>query len=601
MLRLEFDSFKQIPSQLKLLFFVGFGSLCMILVSILGQSCLKMNARFPIFMIGWLLPRPHVLLAFHLLILHLLAFGGWQIPAVRLLWLVALGLFLIWQPFVAGEQSINVRQGVALFFVAVATAVVLGPWLLLIWSGALAAVIGGRVIWTERRRERLGYLFAFGYLVAVSIFGVVPELSSAIVLDPLPRDLFACYMPLLLPCLFLFPAAPLRRRAGDAFDLFYGVQVFLVLAVFVLGALAYMLVGNVSYVESLIQTSLMLAGALLVVAWAWNPRAGFSGLGSAISRYLLSVGLPLEQWLVQLSEESEREPEPELFLAAVMRRLAVLSWVRGGTWKTTGEAVTFGIETSFQHHFQAQGVSLSLSFRHPPSPAMRWYIGLLMQLVTEFYLVKRQTYDLQKMGYLQAVYETGARVTHDVKNLLQSMQVLCYAAARPNDPVQTAALLGRQLPLITERLKTTLEKLQSPRGDSVDLVSEMDWWSAVRVRYAHISLIWEGGAANWRKIPGGLFDSVAENLLQNALAKRQRYPDLEIRVGLQEGRLWVADNGAKIETALAFILLREPVPSEDGLGIGLYHAARQAEGVGYRLRLTENQDGRVVFELSETA
>ena len=45
---------------------------------------------------------PHFLLAGHLLMLHVLAFGGWQAPAMRLLWVAALGLFLIWQPFVAG-------------------------------------------------------------------------------------------------------------------------------------------------------------------------------------------------------------------------------------------------------------------------------------------------------------------------------------------------------------------------------------------------------------------------------------------------------------------------------------------------------------------
>ena len=61
----------------------------------------------------------HLLLAGHLLMLHVLAFGGWQLPAVRLLWLVALGLFLIWQPFVAGERRISLVQGFVLFFVVV--------------------------------------------------------------------------------------------------------------------------------------------------------------------------------------------------------------------------------------------------------------------------------------------------------------------------------------------------------------------------------------------------------------------------------------------------------------------------------------------------
>jgi hypothetical protein len=36
-------------------------------------------------------------------------------------------------------------------------------------------------------------------------------------------------------------------------------------------------------------------------------------------------------------------------------------------------------------------------------------------------------------------------------------------------------------------------------------------------------------------------------------------------------------------------LLHAPVASESGLGIGLYHAARQAESCGYELRLASNE------------
>jgi hypothetical protein len=44
--------------------------------------------------------------------------------------------------------------------------------------------------------------------------------------------------------------------------------------------------------------------------------------------------------------------------------------------------------------------------------------------------------------------------------------------------------------------------------------------------------------------------------------------------------------------------MQEPVNSEDGLGIGLYHAAHQAQGSGYVLNLTENSPGKVSFTLS---
>lgn len=540
----------------------------------------------------------HLSLAAHLLMLHVLAFGGWQIPAVRLLWLAALGLFLIWQPFVAGERRISAAQGGVLFLVALGSTWGLGPWLLLIWCGALAAAIGGRVLWTERRGERAGYLLAFGYVIGVTIFGVVPEISPKVVLDPLPREAFARLMPLLLLLLLIFPARAPQRRAGDAFDLFYGMLVFLVLAVFVLGALAYMLVGGVGYVEALFSTSLTMAGALLVVAWAWNPRGGFSGIGSAVSRYLLSVGMPLEQWLVQLAEENEREPSPERFLAAAMNRLQGMPWVLGSAWQAAGRSGESGGRAAHTHQLQAEDFELIVYFRLPPSPSMRWHVEWLLRLVAEFYLAKRQTHELQRLNYLQAVYETGSRVTHDVKNLLQSMQGLCYAAAQPGDPAQLAALLGKQLPLITERLRNTLEKLQTPQAEIRELSPAEDWWGRLRARYASSELSWQGAPERGECLPAGLFDSVAENLLQNALAKRQRQPGLTIVVSFADGSLSVADDGAELSPSLAASVLREPVDSEDGLGIGLYHAARQAAAAGYRLVLSENRPGGVAFSLS---
>jgi len=541
---------------------------------------------------------PHFLLASHLMMLHALAFGGWRIPAVRLLWVVALGLFLIWQPVVAGERRIELRQVAALFGAVLVSTLLLGPWLLLIWCGALAAAIGGRVLWTERRSERSGYLLAFGYLVGITVLGVVPEISPVVALDPSLRAVFARFMPIFLPFLLVFPVRAPQRKSGEAFDLFYGVMVFLVLAVFVLGALAYMLVGGAGYVEALFKTSLAVAGALLVVAWAWNPRGGFSGLGSAISRYMLSLGMPLEQWLVQLSEESERHTDPALFLDAVMQRLRSMPWIVGVSWQAGQRAGQSGEQTYYTHQYKADALALSVHFLHQPSPAMRWHVEWLLRLAVEFYLVKLQTHQLQRLGYIQAIYETGSRVTHDVKNLLQSLQVLCYAANQPGDPAEVAALLGRQLPQIADRLKATLEKLQSPQIERLEQVPAIEWWRQLKERYAHLTVDWQGEPDPRDTLPGTLFDSVAENLLQNAQAKRQRQPGLRIGVLFDHGSLIVSDDGSDIAPDLASALLREPVSSDDGLGIGLYHAAKQADGAGYSLSLAENRPGRVAFTLS---
>jgi hypothetical protein len=559
-----------------------------------------MNTETPS-VIPWWSRRPHFLLAGHLLLLHALAFGGWQLPAVRILWFVAFGLFLLWQPFVAGERRMSRRQGAVVLAAALASTWLLSPWLMLIWCGALAAVIGGRVLWTGDRLERAGYLFAFGYLVCLTIFGIVPEISPSAVLDPLPRDAIARYMPFLLAALIAFPAHPQRRRAGDAFDLFYGMLVFLALAVFVLGALAVTFVSGVSYVEALAQTSLAIAAALLVLAWAWNPRGGFSGIGSALSRYLLSVGLPLEQWLIQLAETSERESHPVRFLAAITEQLQRVPWVVGCRWQAGSESGRFGETSPHTQEYRRDGVLLAVCFRHVPSPAMRWHVEWLLRLASEFYLVKFQTHELQRMSYLQAVYETGARVTHDVKNLLQSLQTLCYAAAQPGDPEAVARLLARQLPQIAERLKSTLDKLQRPQADDSRNMSAAEWWARLRDRHSGDAIEWNAPAGE-AEVPSALFDSIAENLLQNALTKRQHEGGIEISAKLTVDRnspvLTVRDTGQAIAASVADSLFRTPVQSAHGLGIGLYHAARQADETGYRLNLAENRPGSVVFTLA---
>lgn len=561
-----------------------------------------MNTANPSSPTTWWTRQPHFLLAGHLLLLHFLAFGGWKLPAVRILWIVAIGLFLLWQPFVAGERRMSPRQGLLLLAAVLASTWLLNPWLILIWCGALAAVIGGRVLWTSSRIERSGYLLAFGYLVCLIIFGVVPEVSPIVVLDPLPRTTIGLYMPLLLALLPAFPAHPQRRQAGDAFDLFYGMLVFLTLAVFVLGALAFTFVAGISYVEALAQTSLSIAAALLVLAWAWNPRGGFSGIGSSFSRYLLSVGLPLEQWLIQLAETSEKESHPVRFLATVVEQLDRMPWIVGCAWQAAGESGEFGVTSPNTQEYARDEVSLTVYFRYTPSPAMRWHVEWLLRLATEFYLVKFQTHELQRMGYLQAVYETGARVTHDVKNLLQSLQTLCYAAAQPGDPAAVAQLLARQLPQIAERLKSTLDKLQKPQIETRRDISAGEWWGRLQDRHAGNGIVWNESLQGDVELPSLLFDSVAENLLQNALTKRQHESAIEISVDFTVDRkravLSVRDTGEAIDPAVSEALFRAPVQSQYGLGIGLYHAARQAAESGYFLILDENSKGAVSFRLA---
>jgi len=209
---------------------------------------------------------------------------------------------------------------------------------------------------------------------------------------------------------------------------------------------------------------------------------------------------------------------------------------------------------------------------------------------------------LREASYLQAVHETGARTTHDIKNLLQSLNVLCSVATGSDyrDSAQLNALVRRQLPLVAQRLAQTLERLQRPQVEAESYVNATQWWDAISRQYQSEGVEFSAArVAADARLPRSLFDSVADNLIRNALAKRAAEPGTRVRVSLDGASLRVCDSGSAVPDSIAAGLLRAPVSSSGGLGIGLYQAARQAETNNYRLVLESNRDGEVCFALLE--
>jgi len=193
-------------------------------------------------------------------------------------------------------------------------------------------------------------------------------------------------------------------------------------------------------------------------------------------------------------------------------------------------------------------------------------------------------------------------MTHDIKNLLQSLNVLCSVAATEErrDSPELHALLRRQLPAMSQRLSETLARLQQPGDADETYVAARVWWDALARQYRGEGVQFAPGEIpDGLRLPRSLFDSVADNLIRNALAKR-----VPVHVALEwSGHIEfsVCDAGPAIPSEVAAQLLRGPVSSRGGLGIGLYQAARQAEELGYRLRLETNRDGAVCFVLEGRA
>ena len=541
-----------------------------------------------------------------LALLHVAVFRGVADTWARALLLAHLGLLLLWQPFLRAEQRISPMQGIVLSLVAVAVMVYLDWWLLAFWVVVIAGLVGGKVYQHDTPWQRRCYLVVLAYLLALLAVVILPEIAPRREIAPEIRASAEYVLPLAFVLIALFPAEAEPAGAAQVIDFFYSVFLMLLLVVVILGSFTLMTLTGRPYLVALTYTVFLTAGAVLFVGLTWNPRSG-GGLSVFFARYLFSIGLPVEQWLHLLAELSRLEARPERFLAGAVGALQRLPSVAGVSWRAEETRGENGARTAHAVDFANDDLTLSIYSRYRLSPTLQWHLRLLGQLLGEFYVAKLREEKLRQASYLQAVHETGARTTHDIKNLLQSLNVLCSVAASDDgrDSAQLQSLVRRQLPVVAQRLSETLERLQRPQLAGETSIAARAWWDAVARQYQGESV--EFGAAvppEDLRLPRALFDSVSDNLIRNALAKRAGQPAIRVRVSLECGdeiALRVCDTGTAVPEALVGSLMRAPVNSPVGLGIGLYQAARQAESGGYRLALETNVDGEVCFALTGPA
>jgi signal transduction histidine kinase len=524
---------------------------------------------------------------------------------------VHLGLFMLWQPFVRADQRISPLALAILATAVISVSVWLDGWLLLLWVTLLAGVVGGKVFLFETAWTKYFFLLAMLWLVAALLLLALPmALRQGINPGTTVQAVGAWMLPAVLVVMLLLPNEQEAAGQPEVVDFVYSVIVVLLLAVLVLGSLAIMILLGHAYIEALLETLLGIGIGLLILGWVWNPHLGVAGVGTVFSRYLMSIGMPVEQWLHALADLAQRQSDPDRFVAEACEDMVRrLPWVTGVSWRAGEASGNVGTSTGRCSAFRFDTLELSIHTRYPLSPSLTWHFNLLAQLIAEFRADKLRARELKRLSYIEAIHETGARLTHDVKNLLQSLRGLCAAAAVDGDQAsaELVALLRRQLPAITNRLGQTLDKLQVPRLDRDAPIPVGRWWEDLVSRYEHSSVRFVAAGEVDRQIcvPAALFDHAVENLLANALEKRAASLGLDIEVKIQPENGSVAvdviDDGAPLPPTLATDLFKGPVSSETGLGIGLYQAARLLERSGFTLLLLENNEGRVRFRLQPAA
>lgn len=539
-----------------------------------------------------------------LMLLHMLVLQGIESGVGRMLLMGHIGLFILWQPFVRAELRLSGLQFFVIACVVAAAAYWASTWMMIVWVMALAGIVGGKVFFFAGRWAKTFYLVVLTYLISVLLVVLVPQVLSGSIGLPGEYLSLAKYV---LPALFFVMAiVPIEQEAegeAEVVDFVYSAFIFLLLAVLVLGSVSAMLLIKRGYFESLVITIIALAAVLLLLAWAWDPRLGFAGLGVFFSRYLLTLGLPFERWLHELAENMQREDQPKTFLARSLEGMLRLPWVNGSEWRVPGGEGGTGRRVGRRSEFRHGPLTLAVFTEQPLSPALIWHFDLLAQLLGEFYEAKLRAQELQQLSYVKAIHQTGARLTHDVKNLLQSLNALCLAATCEGEmsSPQYQALLRRQLPALAQRLQQTLDKLRRPEIEGTQYMAANQWWKELQTRYAREGVYCSPvSRAADLAIPVTLFNSAAENLLENALAKRPETPALRIHMEFtphENSVLTVCDSGQAIPVEVLDKLFLAPVTSRTGLGIGLYQVARHAEYYGYEMRVAANETGRVCFEL----
>ena len=142
-----------------------------------------------------------------------------------------------------------------------------------------------------------------------------------------------------------------------------------------------MRVTDNSYFRAVLLTVMSFSGALLLLAALWGPRAGYGGLRTYFSRYLMSVGMPFELWMRRIAALSEADMNADRFLQMAMAEVATMPWILGCKWSAPDGSGEFGKETGHTAQFRYHQLEVKFQTESELSPALFLHLRLLAPLL----------------------------------------------------------------------------------------------------------------------------------------------------------------------------------------------------------------------------
>ncbi|MBL1141974.1 MAG: HAMP domain-containing histidine kinase [Proteobacteria bacterium] len=538
------------------------------------------------------------ILAMMLEMLHLAIWVDFGSIVSRSFMLSHLGLFLLWQPVWRGDEKLSIENTFLFIVFTLALTLLLNLWLLFAWLILLIGFIGGSV--TLDKNERNLYVFALSFVVLELLFACVPELANVKIEQ---KQIFYLLLPI-LPIFILFFPGNKPGHQIQMVDFIHSITASMLTSLVSLGSLLIMFINETSYFTALTQTSIAIGSFIICISWLISSQSRFNNVTQLWSSFMLNIGTPLEQWLSELSRFSEKQNEPEEFLEIAVNELLTLSWISGIRWASMDSKGEIGEITRHNTRFITNNLSIDIYTNNMMGGALYVHCNLLVQLVENFYVAKLREKTLTQQTHLKAIYETGARITHDIKNLLQSLQAITSIISHDSSGSSfevSQQVLRKQLPNLTQRLQLALDKLQTPQDHNIEEIYLKDWLSDVKKRNSHNNITYQEQVNGDPTIPVDLFDSVIDNLLENIQTKQINEPDIEVTISVICNEdiicVMVCDSGSMIPDNISRELLTNVINSDNGLGVGLYQASKYAEKFDYDLKLVSNQHGRVCFEL----
>ena len=378
-----------------------------------------------------------------------------------------------------------------------------------------------------------------------------------------------------------------RRRA--AADPLIVALLSLLFLVFILSVrLAALHFGD--YRQAVLVVLTGFGAALAAVSVLASPLVrGGGGFYSVSQAFALDV--PLDKWIGEISSVAEQEKNADDFLDAAFHKLAAeLPGLEGIEWRTDSRPPKKTGGGKYRMPIACPPLTATFYRRRFASPWTWFSYYLLCRIVGEYYLSKRREEEQRAQNLLHATHQAGARITHDIKNILH---VLSALAATKDD-----ALARRQLPILRGRLETALAKLRNAPETDAAAMPASSWWQEARSRHMQTAAVFvgEGGAAI---VPSALFDRALDNFLENAAQKQTPPKNIHVELSTDDNgaSLRVEDDGEPIDADTAKNLFMRPVASAGGFGVALYQLSQEAEVLGYRIILEHNAPQKVVFAL----